>query len=84
METNKSMVIQVKLLDEIKKKAKRDKVESISLSSVSRETGISISALSLMARSKTSGIKISTLEKLCTYLDCEPGDLLVMVEDKNG
>jgi putative transcriptional regulator len=38
--------------------------------------GITESNLSLLKSGKVRGIRFSTLEAICAYLDCQPGDLL--------
>ncbi len=39
--------------------------------------GITEQNISLIRSGKVKGIRFSTLEKICEYLDCQPGDLLV-------
>jgi putative transcriptional regulator len=38
--------------------------------------GITEQNLSLLKSGKVRGIRFGTLERICTYLDCQPGDLL--------
>ena len=38
--------------------------------------GITEANLSLLKQGKVKGIRFDTLERICAYLDCEPGDLL--------
>jgi putative transcriptional regulator len=38
--------------------------------------GISEQNLSLLKSGPVKGIRFSTLERICEYLDCQPGDLL--------
>ena len=38
--------------------------------------GITEQNLSLLKQGKVKGIRFSTLEAICQYLDCQPGDLL--------
>ena len=38
--------------------------------------GITEANLSLLRQGKVKGIRFETLEKICDYLDCQPGDLL--------
>jgi putative transcriptional regulator len=38
--------------------------------------GITEANISLIRSGKIKGIRFSTLEKICTYLDCQPGDIL--------
>ncbi len=38
--------------------------------------GITEANLSLLKKGHVRGIRFSTLEKICDYLDCQPGDIL--------
>lgn len=38
--------------------------------------GITEQNLSLLKSGKVRGIRFSTLERICEYLECQPGDLL--------
>ena len=38
--------------------------------------GITEANLSLLKQGKVKGIRFETLERICDYLECEPGDLL--------
>ncbi len=38
--------------------------------------GITEQNLSLLKSGKVKGIRFSTLEKICEYLDCQPGDIM--------
>lgn len=38
--------------------------------------GITEANLSLLKQGKVKGVRFETLAKICTYLDCQPGDLL--------
>jgi putative transcriptional regulator len=39
--------------------------------------GITETNLSLLKSGRVKGIRFETLEKICDYLECQPGDLLV-------
>lgn len=52
------------------------KVRSIELASA---IGISETNLSLLKSGKVKGVKFSTIEAICEYLECQPGDLLEYV-----
>lgn len=43
--------------------------------------GITETNLSLLKSGRVKGIRFETLEKICEYLDCQPGDLLVWEQD---
>ncbi|WP_421913179.1 helix-turn-helix domain-containing protein [Mesorhizobium sp.] len=43
---------------------------------LAEHVGITEANLSLLKQGKVKGIRFDTLERICEYLDCEPGDLL--------
>lgn len=45
--------------------------------------GITPANLSLLKSEKVKGIRFSTLEAICQYLDCQPGDILEYVPDED-
>ena len=52
----------------------RRKVRSKELA---EQIGISEANLSLLKQGKVKGVRFDTIEKICAFLDCQPGDLLV-------
>lgn len=51
----------------------RRKVRSKELSAA---IGITEQQVSLLKSGKVKGVRFETLEKICVFLDCQPGDLL--------
>ena len=51
----------------------RRKVRSKTLA---QAIGITEANLSLLKSGKVKGLRFSTLEAICDYLDCQPGDIL--------
>lgn len=49
------------------------KVKSKDLASY---VGITEQNLSLLKSGKVKGVRFATLEKICAYLECQPGDIL--------
>ncbi|MCX9156333.1 helix-turn-helix transcriptional regulator [Niveibacterium sp. 24ML] len=43
--------------------------------------GITEANLSLLKQGKIKGVRFDTLEKICEYLQCQPGDLLRYAPD---
>ena len=43
---------------------------------LARAIGITESNLSLLKSGKVRGVRFSTLEAICAYLECQPGDIL--------
>jgi putative transcriptional regulator len=58
----------------------RRKVRSNDLA---RAIGITEANLSMLKSGKVKGIRFSTLDAICRYLDCQPGDILEF-EDEAG
>lgn len=56
----------------------RRKVRSNALA---RAVGITEANLSLLKSGKVKGIRFSTLEAICAYLECQPGELLEYAPD---
>lgn len=43
--------------------------------------GITEQNMSLLKSGKVKGVRFSTLEKICEYLNCQPGDILEWRDD---
>ncbi len=54
----------------------------ISLNELSERVDLTLSNLSILKTGKAKAIRFSTLEAICKALDCQPGDLLEYVADK--
>lgn len=52
------------------------------LTELSKEVDITMANLSILKNNKAKAIRFSTLEALCRTLECQPGDLIEFVEDK--
>jgi putative transcriptional regulator len=48
----------------------------MSVSEFAEKCGISLTKISLLKNGKVKAIRFSTLEKICSVLDCQPGDIL--------
>ncbi len=44
--------------------------------------GITEANLSLLKRGKVKGVRFETLAAICSYLQCQPGDILEFREDQ--
>ena len=51
---------------------------------LAKAVGITEANLSLLKSGKVKGVRFSTLEAICRYLQCQPGDLLEYVPDPSG
>lgn len=54
----------------------------MSLNELSDKVGLTLSNLSILKTGKAKAIRFSTLETICSVLECQPGDILEFVEDK--
>lgn len=48
----------------------------MSVTELADKVGITIANISILKNGKAKALKISTLCKLCSALDCQPGDIL--------
>ncbi|HLA12016.1 MAG TPA: helix-turn-helix transcriptional regulator [Pyrinomonadaceae bacterium] len=51
---------------------------------LSKETGISHTTLWRLKKGRALGINFDTLEKLCTTLQCQPGDVFSLNKEKQA
>jgi len=65
------MIAYYKLLDMINKR-NISKLELMAMAGISRET--------LAKLSKNESVTIQTIDKICTVLQCQPGDILEWIE----
>ncbi len=54
---------------------------SITGKELANRIGISETQMSLFRSGKVRGVRFETIAKICTELDCQPGDLLSAVAD---
>jgi putative transcriptional regulator len=52
------------------------------LSELAEAIDITLPNLSILKTNKAKAIRFSTLESICRELDCQPGDLLEYIPDK--
>lgn len=53
----------------------------MSVTELSERVGITMANISILKNGKAKAIRFSTLEKLCSVLECQAGDLLEYRED---
>ncbi|NTU88708.1 MAG: helix-turn-helix transcriptional regulator [Actinobacteria bacterium] len=54
----------------------------MTLTELSERVGMTITNLSILKTGKAKAVRFSTLEALCGELDCQPGDLLEYIREK--
>lgn len=67
-----AIVVNLDVVLAVKKKRLTDLAEAV---------GITLPNMSILKNQKAKAIKMSTLNEICKYLDCQPGDLLEYVPD---
>ena len=55
----------------------------IGLMELAEKINITPANLSILKNNKAKAIRLSTLEEICKALDCQPGDIIEYVEDKD-
>ena len=56
----------------------------IGLGELSEKIGLTQANLSILKNNKAKAVRFTTLEAICRALDCQPGDILEYVPDKDG
>ena len=56
----------------------------VTIRELSDAIGITPANLSVLKNNHARAIRFSTLESICRYLGCQPGELLNMVEDEEA
>jgi putative transcriptional regulator len=55
----------------------------MSLTELSEKVGITMANLSILKTGKAKAVRFSTLEDICKVLDCQPGDILEYMNEKD-
>lgn len=56
----------------------------MSVTELSERVGITMANISILKNGKAKAIKIDTLNRICTALECRPGDILEWRPDEDG
>ena len=56
----------------------------VSSNELAAKVDITPANLSILKNNKAKAVRFSTLEAICKALDCQPGDILEYVEDKEN
>lgn len=54
----------------------------MTLTELAERVGITVPNLSILKTGKAKAVRLSTLDAICRELDCQPGDILVRVDDE--
>lgn len=55
----------------------------MSLTELSARVNITLANMSILKSGKAKAVRFSTLEEICKVLDCQPGDILEYMNDKD-
>jgi putative transcriptional regulator len=53
----------------------------MTLTELAERVGITVPNLSILKTGKARAVRLSTLDAVCRELDCQPGDILVWVDE---
>lgn len=56
----------------------------MSLTELAEKVGITMANLSVLKTEKARAVRFSTLEAICKALDCQPGDILEYIPEKEN
>ena len=56
----------------------------MSLTELAEKVGITLANLSVLKTGKAKAVRFSTLEAICAFLGCQPGDILEYRPDNAG
>lgn len=77
------IMIRFRLTELIADKAFKER-RVVPLTEVAEATGIHRATLSKMANQPGANIGTDVIDKLCRYFGCQPGDLLMYVDENSG
>lgn len=55
--------------------------KKMSVTELSEKVGITLANVSILKNNRAKAIRFSTLDKICSVLECQPGDILKYEED---
>ncbi len=73
-------MIQCRLRELMAAKGRRDR-RRITYDDIRAQTGLSKTTLTRLANDQVGGVSFSVMDRLCTYLECQPGDLFIQTEE---
>jgi putative transcriptional regulator len=53
----------------------------MTLTELADRVGITVPNLSILKTGKAKALRLSTLDAVCRELDCQPGDIIIRVDD---
>ena len=74
-------MIQCRLRELMAAKARRER-RRVTYEDILAQTGIANTTLTRLANDRAGMVGISVIDRLCSYLDCQPGDLFIYLPDR--
>ncbi len=71
-------MLQCRLRELIAEKGRRER-RKITYEDIRERTGISKTTLTKLANDRADMVGIPTIDRLCSYFECQPGDLFIYV-----
>jgi len=53
----------------------------MTLTELADRVGVTVPNLSILKTGKAKAVRLSTLDAVCRELDCQPGDIIIRVDD---
>jgi DNA-binding Xre family transcriptional regulator len=75
------LMLQCRLRELMATKSRRER-QKVTYRSISAATGISTSTLTRLATDSAERVALATIENLCAYFGCGPGDLFVRADER--
>lgn len=73
-------MIQCRLRELIAAKSRRER-RKITYETIVRDTGVNKNTLTQLANDRAGRVGLSVMNRLCAYLQCQPGDLFIYAAD---
>lgn len=74
------MSIEFRLKELIAIKERQEK-RKITYRLINGETGINMNTLTAMSNNNMEMVGLSTIDRLCQFFSCEPGDLIIRIKE---
>ncbi len=76
-------MIQCRLRELIASVGRRER-RRITYRDIRSQTGLSTTTLTRLANDRADRVALSVIDRLCAYFQCQPGDLLVYIEESDN
>ncbi len=74
-------MIQCRLRELMAAKSRQERGR-VTYDSIRAETGVNKNTLTRLANDRAGMVALSTIDRLCAYFECQPGDLFIYTTDE--